>query len=275
MQRFFCAVGNERLECMALDIGRRRGPVLVFLHEGLGCAEGWKAFPSWLADATGLAALVYSRAGYGRSSGVVLPRSVSYMHDEALKSLPRLLDELGIDDAILFGHSDGASIALIHAGARLDARIRALVLEAPHVMIEDVTVSSIRQLDLQYRSGGLRERLARYHADNVECAFRGFTDTWLDPVNARDWNILDYVAAVQVPVLLIQGRDDRFGTPRQVASIVDAVGGPIEAHLIPGCEHHPHLEKGEWVLDRACRFIAGVMGKAKAGVVEEEEKMPY
>ncbi len=259
-ERFFCDVGAERLECLRLTGKAESGPVLVFLHEGLGCAAGWRDFPARMVETTGLSALVYSRAGYGGSSPVTLPRPVSYLHDEALRTLPALLDQLGLDDVILFGHSDGASIALIHAGVRHDARIRALVVEAPHVMMEALTIASIRLLDEQFRSGTLRERLARQQGDNVDVAFRGFVDTWLNPVNAGSWDLIADVAGVRAPVLLIQGRDDQYGTSRQVSRIVEAVGGPIEACLIAGCGHHPHREHPDWVLGRAGRFVAEVLG---------------
>ncbi|MFN3398696.1 MAG: alpha/beta fold hydrolase, partial [Ferrovibrio sp.] len=162
-------------------------PVLVFLHEGLGCVALWKDFPDQLAQATGLPALVYSRIGYGGSSACALPRPITYMHDEGETGLPDLLTALGIQSHILIGHSDGASIALIYAGKDRDG-LKGVAVMAPHVFCEDISVRSIRAADKAYAEGDLKARLAKYHGDNVDCAFRGWCDSWLNP-DFHHWNI--------------------------------------------------------------------------------------
>lgn len=256
MTAFFCDLDDEtRVECRTCGEISQGGVVLVFLHEGLGCASLWKDFPETLSRATGLPALWYSRPGYGRSSGIACPRPVTYMHHEALVVLPRLLDELGISSAILFGHSNGASISLIHGGSEHAHRVLGIIAETPHVFIEEITIESIRDLVEQYEHGDLRPRLARHQGDNVDCAFRGFAETWLVPENAASWNILAYVKNIKVPTLAIQGKDDRYGTLRQVESIRDAAPGLVEAEIIPGCGHHPHFEAADRVVRRSTEFI--------------------
>ncbi len=233
------------------------GPVLVFLHEGLGCAAMWKDFPARLSAATGLGALVYSRRGYGASDPLPGPRPVSYMHDEALEVLPAALDAACVRDAILVGHSDGGSIALIHAGAVGGGRIRALVLEAAHVLVETVSVESIAAAAEAYRATDLRNRLARYHGANVDDAFWGWNDVWLDPA-FRDWNIEAYLSGVGCPCLVIQGADDEYGTTEQVLRIAAGVTGPVETAVLPGCGHAPHRDKPEETLAAMTRFVRAI-----------------
>lgn len=226
-------------------------PVLVFLHEGLGCVALWKDFPDQVAQATGLPALVYSRIGYGGSSPCSLPRPITYMHDEGEAGLPDLLAALGIQSHILIGHSDGASIALIYAGKQRDG-LKGVAVMAPHVFCEEVSVRSIRAADKAYAEGELKTRLAKYHADNVDCAFRGWCDSWLNPEFLR-WNIEAYVDRIQVPVLVIQGEDDEYGTSAQVESIRRRAGA--ETLLIPGCGHSPQRDQPAATLKALSGFI--------------------
>lgn len=215
-------------------------PVLVFLHEGLGCVALWKDFPDQVAQATGLPALVYSRIGYGGSSPCSLPRPITYMHDEAETALPDLIAALGIQSHILIGHSDGASIALIYAGAKPRTGLLGMAVLAPHVFCEEVSVRSIRAADKAYAGGELKARLAKYHGDNVDCAFRGWCDSWLNPDFQR-WNIEAYVDRIEVPVLVIQGEDDEYGTVAQVESIRQRA--EADTLLIPGCGHSPQRDQ--------------------------------
>jgi pimeloyl-ACP methyl ester carboxylesterase len=171
-------------------------PTLIFLHEGLGCAATWRDFPRRLADATGCGALVYSRAGYGTSPPVILPRPIRYMHDDAVV-LDEVLRHYDVRDAILIGHSDGASIALIYAGSAPRPNLRALALEAPHVFAESIALESIAAMQREYETTDLRQRLARYHGANVDVAFRGWNDVWLHP-EFRDWNIEEFLSAIEV-----------------------------------------------------------------------------
>jgi pimeloyl-ACP methyl ester carboxylesterase len=230
-----------------------RTPALVFLHEGLGSAGMWRDFPNRVATATGCAALVYSRRGYGTSSPVAGARSVRFMHDEALDVLPAVLAHFGLDDVILFGHSDGASIALIYTGARRGP-VRALVLEAPHVFVEPICVESIAKIHHAYETTNLGERLARYHGANTDSMFRTWTDVWLRPA-FLEWNIEEYLRPIEAPVLVIQGEDDEYGTAKQLEAVVSQVSGPAESLLLPRCGHSPHRDQPEAVLDAASAFI--------------------
>ena len=212
-------------------------PTLVFLHEGLGSVALWKQFPRDVAEAANCPALVYSRLGYGKSDKLAAPRAVDYMHREAIDVLPEVLHQLGIEAPILIGHSDGASIALIHAGAGKHP-VRGVVAMAPHVFVEDITVRSIAEAKRTFQSSNLAQRLGRYH-DDPEATFRGWNDIWLHP-DFRSWNIEDCLAAIRCPVLLIQGEDDQYGTVEQVGAIARQVSGPVEILMLPDCAHSPH-----------------------------------
>jgi pimeloyl-ACP methyl ester carboxylesterase len=227
-------------------------PALVLLHEGLGSVSMWRRVPAALHDATGCRVLTYSRAGYGRSGPVPLPRPVTYMHHEADVVLPELLAVLDIERPVLVGHSDGASIALLHAGAGHD--VAGLVLLAPHVIVEDVTVASIAAARDAYASTDLRERLARHHGD-VDGAFRGWNDVWLAP-EFRAWDITERLAAIDAPVLLIQGDGDAYGTAHQLDLIEAGVGGPVQRLQLPGVGHAPHLEAPDAVIPAIAAFVA-------------------
>ncbi len=261
----FLKIAGIRLEAAWHGPPPDRAPTLVFLHEGLGCVSLWRDFPARLAQATGLGALVYSRRGYGRSDPVPLPRPVRVMHDEA-EVLEQVLVAAGIRRAIVVGHSDGASIALIHAATHAPGRVRALVLEAPHVFVEDVSVASIARVRREYESTELPRRLAKYHGANTECAFRGWNDVWLDP-EFRSWSIVELLPRVAAPALVLQGVNDEYGTTRQVAALLGGPGGPglespggtegpVTARLLPACGHSPHRDQPEAVLEAMRAFIA-------------------
>lgn len=232
-------------------------PTLVFLHEGLGSVALWKQFPRQVAQATGCPALVYSRYGYGKSDKLAESRKVDYMHREALDVLPEVLDQLGIEAPVLIGHSDGASIALIHAGAG-KRPVRGVVAMAPHVFVEDITVQSIAEAKATFESTDLADRLGRYH-DDVASTFRGWNDIWLHP-DFRRWDIEEYLAGIAVPLLLIQGEDDQYGTVAQVEAIARQVRGPVETLMLPDCAHSPHqsLQK-----DATIAAIAGFVARLR------------
>jgi pimeloyl-ACP methyl ester carboxylesterase len=258
----FLEVGGCRLEYAWYGPGPETGPTLVLLHEGLGCVALWKEFPAALAEATGCGVLVYSRAGYGRSDPVPLPRQVDYMHTEGLEVLPRVLDAAGIRQAILVGHSDGGSIALIHAGSgAAGKRLLGLALFSPHVFNEQICVDSIRAAGEAYASGDLRERLARYHGANVDVAFRGWNDIWLHP-DFWHWNIEEYLPGVGVPVLVIQGEEDEYGSARQYQAIRDQVGGPVEVLPLTACRHAPYRDRPEATLAAVAAFVARLRAPA-------------
>jgi pimeloyl-ACP methyl ester carboxylesterase len=224
-------------------------PALVFLHEGLGSVELWRDFPARLAAATGRRALLYSRAGHGQSCVPDAPRTPRFMHDEALDVLPALLERHGIESPILVGHSDGGSIALIHAAQH---PVTGLVLLAPHVFVEDLSVASIAQARETFETSDLGERMARYHRD-AEATFRLWNDIWLAP-EFRDWNIEDVLDGVTCPVLLIQGAHDQYGTLAQIDAIEAGVRGAVTRAVLDA-RHAPHLEAPEETLRAATHFV--------------------
>ncbi len=250
----FLIAGGHRLEYQHLHCERSpERPTLVFLHEGLGSVAMWKNFPASVAAVTGCAALVYSRFGYGKSDKLYGSRTVDYMHREALDVLPEVLDQLGIDAPILIGHSDGASIALIHAGAG-KRPVRGVVAMAPHVFVEDITVKSIAEAKTTFQNSDLADRLGRYHDDAVS-TFRGWNDIWLHP-DFRRWNIEEVLAGIAVPVLLIQGEDDQYGTVAQVDAIARQVSGPVETVMLPDCTHSPHQVQKDATIEAISGFVA-------------------
>jgi len=237
-------------------IGPRPGeaPTLVLLHEGLGCVGLWNDFPEMLSAATGAGVLVYSRAGYGKSSPVKLPRPLSYMHDEARETLPRLLDAIGFQRGLLVGHSDGASIAAIYAGSHQDHRVGGLVLIAPHFFTEDPGIASIVEAKKAYETGDLRTRLSRWHVD-VDNAFRGWNGAWLDP-EFRKWDITEFLAYIRVLVLIVQGEDDQYGSVKQIEVAQRECYCPVEVALLPAARHSPQREAPEPTLKAISDFIA-------------------
>ncbi len=224
-------------------------PALVFLHEGLGSVALWRDFPERLARATGRRALIYSRAGHGESLVPERPRTPRFMHEEALDALPALLADHGIERPVLVGHSDGGSIALIHAS---EHPVTKLVTLAPHVFVEDLSVASIAEARETFETTDLRERMARYHRD-AEATFRLWNDIWLAP-EFRDWNIEDVLGAITAPVLAIQGAHDQYGTLAQLDAIEAGVSGAFE-RVVLDARHAPHLEAPEETLAAAAEFI--------------------
>ncbi len=249
-------VAGLRLEAAWWGPPPGEAPTLVLLHEGLGCVALWRDLPERLVEATGCGVFAWSRAGYGQSDPVTLPRPLTYMEDEARDMLPAVLDAAAIRRAVLVGHSDGASIALLHAGGTQDFRVAGLVLIAPHVMVEDVTVASIAKARDAYEATGLRTRLARYHRD-VDNAFWGWNRAWLDPA-FRAWRIDDRVAFVRVPMLLIQGEADEYGTPAQLRQIEQEAYCPVQTLLVPGAAHAPQVSHSAIVVEAVAGFVARV-----------------
>jgi pimeloyl-ACP methyl ester carboxylesterase len=235
--------------------GAAAKPWLVFLHEGLGSVSLWRDVPDVLARRLGLRALIYSRRGYGRSAPLAdRVRPLEFMHQEARGVLPKLLAQTGIEEAILIGHSDGASIALIRAADAPHAT-RGLVALAPHVMVEDVSVASIMRLHQTYLAmPDLRARLARHH-DHVDDAFLGWADVWTRPA-FRSWTLDRDVARLTVPTLLIQGMQDEYGTLAQLDAIeAGAVLARIQRVVLDACGHSPHRDQREATLDAICGFV--------------------
>jgi pimeloyl-ACP methyl ester carboxylesterase len=251
MHTEFLNLGDRRIEYRFAMTASRCAIDIVMLHEGLGSVSMWKDFPERLADATGCRTLVFSRYGYGRSSPLVSPRNVDFMHEEARVWLPALLDAFGIRRPVLFGHSDGASIALIHAAAS-KSDLAGIVALAPHVKVEELTIESIERAKAAYETTDLRTRLTRHHAD-ADLAFRGWNQVWLNPA-FRDWNIEALLSSITCPVLAVQGHDDDYGTLEQVESIRRALPH-TEVLALPECGHSPHRDQPAAVLEAVRRFV--------------------
>jgi pimeloyl-ACP methyl ester carboxylesterase len=253
----FLEIDGTRLECRRVGPGPEEAPTIVFLHEGLGSVSTWRDFPDALAARTGCGALVYSRAGYGRSDSVALPRPVRFMHDEA-EVLAKVVERAGLRDVVLLGHSDGASIALIAAGRRVVPGLRALVLEAPHVFAEPCGLESIARIAETYRTTNLRARLERHHGANTDVAFWGWNRVWLDP-DFRAWNIEEFLPGIQVPALVVQGERDEYGSWAHVDSIQRRSGAPVRTLAVPESGHAPHAERRDVVLGAIAAFIRDVL----------------
>jgi pimeloyl-ACP methyl ester carboxylesterase len=247
----FVVAAGRKLEYEWIE-GEHDRPPLVFLHEGLTSLRQWRDFPALVAAETGCAALVYSRYGYGGSDVLEEPRvGVRYMHDEALVSLPKVLANLGIDRPILIGHSDGASIALIHAGS--GHPVSAIVALAPHVFVEEESLRSIERLRGEFETTDLRERMAKYHRDPRKTFFL-WNDVWLDP-EFRRWNIEEYLPDIRCPLLLIQGADDQYGTMEQLRAIERQTGGVCRVVKLAQCGHSPHRDQPEATLAAIAEFV--------------------
>jgi pimeloyl-ACP methyl ester carboxylesterase len=247
-------INTRKLECRAWGGIPAERPTIVLLHEGLGSVGLWRSFPEDLAERTGCCVFAYSRAGYGRSDPAELPRPLDYMQREAVDVLPGVLDAIGFTSGMLLGHSDGASIAAIHAGSFNDARVHGIGLIAPHFFTEPEGLAAIAEAKALYDRGDLRDRLARYHAD-VDNAFRGWNDAWLDP-GFTSWNIEAFIGAIRSPILAIQGRDDQYGTLRQMDALAKGAHAPLDVQILDNCKHSPHLEQPERTLAIVSDFLA-------------------
>lgn len=246
--------GGADLEAACIGPSPSDAPTIIMLHEGLGCLNLWRDFPERLARETGHGVFVYSRRGYGKSEPCPLPRPLDYMTHEAMHVLPDVLAETAPNRGILLGHSDGASIAAIYAGSVQDHRIRGLVLMAPHFFTEPMGLAAVAQVKNAYETGNLRSRLAAYHAD-VDNSFRGWNDAWGNPAFAR-WNIEDVIAYIRVPVLAIQGKDDKYGTPAQIDALVEQLYSPLDVELLEECGHSPFIDQPERTLAAVADFAA-------------------
>jgi pimeloyl-ACP methyl ester carboxylesterase len=244
-------VDGHWLEAVGIEGRDANLPTIVMLHEGLGSVAHWKDFPSLLADETGAGVFVYSRYGHGGSDALTGPRAVSYMHHEAQIVLPQILRQAKIERPVLLGHSDGASIAILYAGMFPDSPA-GLILEAPHVFVEDIAVSSIAQARIRYKETDLPQRLARYHA-NVDSLFWGWNDIWLDP-DFRTWNIESFLDLIRCPVLVLQGNRDEYGTTRQIDAIQRRIPS-ASATILEDCRHAPHRDRCEATLSAISRFL--------------------
>jgi pimeloyl-ACP methyl ester carboxylesterase len=280
-------VQGRSLEVKRIPGRSPHAPELVFLHEGLGSVSHWKDFPARVAAATGCAVTVYSRYGNGNSDPLTEPRAVTYMHDEALRALPDLLAQLHVENPILVGHSDGASIALIFAGkpagkpagkaagtpAGAHAGPRGLILLAPHVFVEELSVASIAQAKTSFETTNLPEKLARHHRDPA-LTFWGWNNIWLHP-DFRAWNIEEYLPRIGCPILAIQGIDDEYGTMAQVQTIARQSGGPVEILPLADCRHSPQRDQPEAVLAEIIKFVKQIGGSKSCGNKSDGNKYKH
>jgi pimeloyl-ACP methyl ester carboxylesterase len=246
-----------RLEYRMIGPQPGAAPTIVMLHEGLGSVGLWGQFPDKIAAATGAGVFAYSRAGYGNSIGAKLPRGTTFMDEEAREVLPRVLAAIGFRRGFLLGHSDGASIATIYAGSMQDHRVRGLVLIAPHFFTEAMGLTEIRRARKSFDTGALRERLKPYHAD-VDTAFRSWNGPWLHP-DFEKWDITEALGYIRVPVLIVQGENDQYGTLKQIEVARQECFCPVEAVVLPGIRHIPYREAPEATLDAIAEFIARLL----------------
>lgn len=257
-QPFLLELETGALECRRIA-GAAERPTLVLLHEGLGCVALWRDFPDALAQATGCAVFVYSRYGYGRSAPALLPWPLDYMQREGRTGLARVLAAAGIGRHVLVGHSDGASIALVYAGSAARPDLVSLIAIAPHVFTEATGLASIAAARGAFRAGDLRARLTKYHGANVDCAFRGWSESWLHP-DFRTWNIEATLSAIRQPVLLLQGVDDQYGSEEQLRRIERQVTSAVETHVLAACQHAPHLEQPTLTVSVIKSFLEKQLG---------------
>ena len=252
------------LRAIAYGMEPRCGPTIVFLHEGLGSIAQWKNFPETLACTAGCNALVYERQGHGGSDPLIRKRKPDFMEREAEHALPELLDSFGLGKVILYGHSDGGTIALLFA-AHFPARTLGVVTEAAHVFVEEESLAGVQAAVERFETGHMRKRLGLYHGNNTETMFHGWADIWLSP-DFRDWSIPpETLGKIEVPVLALQGEEDEYGTSEQLRRIEAGVGERARTLLIPNCSHVPHVQAREIVMAAALGFIADVR-------LEKEEK---
>jgi pimeloyl-ACP methyl ester carboxylesterase len=244
-----------RLEYRMVGPRPDTAPTLVLLHQGLGAATMWGDFPEKLAAATGVGVFAYSRQGYGHSSPALLPRALDFMHREAREVLPRVLDAIGFRQGLLVGHSDGASIAAIYAGSVQDHRVRGLAMMAPHFIVEDVTMAAIRNIRRAFDAGEVQ--FERWHAD-AAATVRGWSDVWLTN-DVRQWDLSEDLAYIRVPVLIIQGEQDTFGTVRQIEIAQEECFCPVEVLMLPDVGHIPHREAPEVTLKAIAEFCGRLL----------------
>ncbi len=269
---FFQSVNGVNLECVwhrppgAEAVWDPHDPVLVFLHEGLGSVALWRDFPAQVGSDTGLDVLVYSRMGYGQSDQPEAPFQPDYMHREAQQMLPALINAMGIRRYVLIGHSDGASIALITAGNKSEEPApEAVVVMAPHVFVEDISVASIAEAKRLSETTDMLVRLGKYHAD-AKASFKLWNGAWLRP-EFRDWNIESHLPGITCPVLALQGVDDEYGTMKQIDAIESGVNGEFKRAELQDCGHSPHRDQTEQVRDLITGFVTKPLqgATAKAG----------
>lgn len=262
----FIEIDGVKLECAWFGDAPKDAPTLVMLHEGLGSVSIWRDYPAALAKATKTRVFAYSRAGYGKSDPVNLPRPLDFMQREAKEILPKLLDKIGFKRGILVGHSDGGSIAAAYAGSVQDHRVRGLVLIEPHFFVEEFNLKSIRKITADYKASDLREKLARHHND-PDNAFIGWSGAWLDPGFGGVLDLFSELTHIRVPILIVKGENDPYATMEQVWLAERECYCPVDHVVIGDAAHAPHREKPQETLAATAGFINRILwdhGEAKA-----------
>jgi pimeloyl-ACP methyl ester carboxylesterase len=252
MQSGFVRACGRNLEYQLIPAHQINRPTLVLLHEGLGSITMWRDFPARLAAETGCRTLVYSRYGYGQSDVLEASFAPDFMHREAREALPEVLAALEIENPVLVGHSDGASISLLHAGS--GHPVAGLVVMAPHCFVEDISIRSIEAARVAFETTDLPAKLGKHHRD-VTRTFYGWNDIWLHP-DFRSWNIEDCLPQIRCPLLAIQGEDDEYGTMAQIEAIAAQTSGSPDVELLKlaDCRHSPHRDQTVAVIDAIARF---------------------
>jgi pimeloyl-ACP methyl ester carboxylesterase len=254
----FVTIDGVKLECAWFGDASGDAPMLVMLHEGLGSVSLWRDYPAELAKATGTRVFAYSRAGYGKSDPVKLPRPLDFMQREAKEVLPNLLDHIGFRRGILVGHSDGGTIAAAYGGSVQDHRVRGLVLIEPHFFVEEFNLAAIRKISSEYRSTDLRAKLARHHND-PDNAFLGWSGAWLDPDFGRVLDLQEQLGYIRVPVLIVKGENDPYATMEQVGVAERECYCPVEHVVVGDAAHAPHREQPEVTLAATAGFINRIL----------------
>jgi pimeloyl-ACP methyl ester carboxylesterase len=254
----FIEINGMKLECAWFGDAPDDAPTLLMLHEGLGSVSIWRDYPAALAKATGTRVFAYSRAGYGKSDPVILPRPLDFMQRETRDVLPKLLDKIDFRRGILVGHSDGGTIAAAYAGSMQDHRVRGLVLIEPHFFVEEFNLKSIRKITAEYKTSDLREKLARHHND-PDNAFLGRSGAWLDPDFDRALNLREELIHIRVPILIVKGENDPYATMEQVRLAERECYCPVEHIVIGGAAHAPHREKPKETLAATASFINRIL----------------
>ncbi|MBL7129248.1 MAG: alpha/beta hydrolase [Ignavibacteria bacterium] len=254
------AINEHKIKYKIINAGKDapEKTFLVFLHDGLGSIKQWKDFPKTLSSITGLPALVYDRFGYGESGKLLETHKPDYFKEEAVKVLPEILKSLDINgEIILIGHSDGGSIALIYV-SKFPGKVKGLITEAAHVFTEEVTLEGIRNAVYKYEKGDFKNYLSKYHSNNTENMFNGWSSLWLDK-DFRDWNIKSSLNKIKCPLLAMQGDNDEYGTLEQLRLIINGTSGPTDSFIIKNCGHIPHHQAREFVLENMKRFILKIL----------------
>ena len=245
-------IAGGKIEYSFYEVKRPAAPTIIMLHEGLGALSLWRDLPRKLSNLINCSVFVYSRHGYGQSDFINSEFDAEYMHKEALYILPQILNHFDISNPILYGHSDGASIALIHASSE-DTEIIGLILEAPHVFVEEISLDGLEGAKKAFEQGGLKASLAKHHSE-PEMIFRCWNNIWLSP-EFLTWNIVSCLSNIQCPALLIQGETDAYGTLSQLDTIEKNVSGICEKKILPKIGHSPHRENPKLVLRSIQQFI--------------------